>query len=442
MWSAFALLAALVAPAGSTGDAVVPTPRPSPATEAAERRALPAPLSSVFPSADFPGPVIGAPSGLSPGLHVYGWLEPGIELSTSHASNYPLSYQDVPNALELDQAVLRVEREPDTVQTRHGDWGVRLTAFYGTDYRFTTAEGYLSDQLLLRNQVYGFDPLEMYGILYFPRWGEGTIVQVGRYISPPDIEAQLAPSNFLYSHSLMFTFDGFTQTGVMAATRLSPWWTVLYGIHAGDDMAPWDPSAHIPTIELFGRWVSHANKDSVLFGIDALNDGRVKTYRIGSDLFGHDDLQQDNVTWTHVFTPELQNEFEAYWLYSFGAYQGGTINDGPFRLGAGGGPGIFLPGRSTAVGAVDYLEKALGPKDYLSFRLDWLNDPRGWRTGFATSYGSVTLGLSHAFSSGVLLRPEVRTERAFAPGVTPYDDGTRAYQTTVGADAIIWFGSH
>jgi len=326
MWSAFALLAALVAPAGSTGDAVVPTPWPSPATEAAERRALPAPLSSVFPSADFPGPVIGAPSGLSPGLHVYGWLEPGIELSTSHASNYPLSYQDVPNALELDQAVLRVEREPDTVQTRHGDWGVRLTAFYGNDYRFTTAEGYLSDQLLLRNQVYGFDPLEMYGILYFPRWGEGTIVQVGRYISPPDIEAQLAPSNFLYSHSLMFTFDGFTQTGVMAATRLSPWWTVLYGIHAGDDMAPWDPSAHIPTIELFGRWVSHANKDSVLFGIDALNDGRVKTYRIGSD--------------------------------------------------------------------------------------------------------------------GVLLRPEVRTERAFAPGVTPYDDGTRAYQTTVGADAIIWFGSH
>ena len=32
-------------------------------------------------------------------------------------------------------------------------------------------------------------------------------IRVGRYISLPDIEAQLAPNNYTYSHSLLYTFD-------------------------------------------------------------------------------------------------------------------------------------------------------------------------------------------------------------------------------------------
>ncbi len=90
---------------------------------------------------------------------IYGWIEPGLNFSTSSKNNFPDSYTIFPNRLELDQAVIYIERLADTVQTTHFDWGYHVTAFYGTDYRFTTAKGYFSQQLLKFNRQYGFDPV-------------------------------------------------------------------------------------------------------------------------------------------------------------------------------------------------------------------------------------------------------------------------------------------
>jgi hypothetical protein len=117
-----------------------------------ERRALPAPLDGVFPGSDYlgPTPLIGVPDtdpvypltkalwGIAPFLKdarikVYDWINSGISVSTSNKSNIPESYAIVPNRLELDQGVIRIERLPDTVQTDHVDWGFRLTPMYGID---------------------------------------------------------------------------------------------------------------------------------------------------------------------------------------------------------------------------------------------------------------------------------------------------------------------
>jgi hypothetical protein len=432
---------------------------PLPTSEPEVRRALPAPLDPVFPSADFPGPayLIGVPS--DRGVRAYGWLDGGFELSTSKNSNYPLSYNDVPNSPQLDQAILRFDKEPDVLQQDHFDWGFRFTSLYGVDYRYTTMEGVLSNQLLLRNQTNGYDPVEVYGVGYFPHWGQGTTLQVGRYISPPDIEANLAPQNFLYTHSIMFTFDCYTQMGALFTTMLSKYWTLLYGLHFDTDTAAWDGSEHFPTALLLARWVSHSNRNSLFFGVDAFNpSASFKTWTNGTyidaatgqvkaTLWGHDNLQQSNVTWTHIFDSTFQNQFETYYLYEVNAPVGGTINNfnvatgGPPYLGAGGGPGTFLPGLSTALGMVDYLEKKIGPQTFASLRLDYLSDPRGWRSGFATSYGSITTGVTyHAFPT-VSLRPEFRMEKAFRAGVTPYDNGTKNYQTTFGMDAIFDYGN-
>lgn len=432
---------------------------PMPSSTPVLRRALPQPFDPLFPSGgEFLGPTIGVPT--AAGLRAYGWLNAGLEASTSAHSNFPLSYNDVPNAPELDQFVFRFERQPDTVQTDHFDWGFRLSNLYGADYRWTTMQGFLSNQLLLRNQTNGYDAPEAYGILYWPRWGEGTTLQVGRYISPPDIEAQLAPNNFFYTHSLMFDFDAYTQMGLLFSTKLSNYWTIQYGVHCGNDTACWDGSFHFPTFLVMGRWVSHSNRDSILFGIDShsFDGGNFKTYEKGTYyslvtnteqplIWGHDDLQQQNVTWTHVFSPTLQNELEGYYIYQHNAYVGGTINNynvatgGPPYLGAGGGPGAFIPGLSEAVGAVDYFSWKFSPADFATFRLDYLNDPQGERSGFATSYGSLTWGVTHYINPKLMLRPEFRLEKAFKPGVTPYDNGTKAYQTTFGIDAIQFFGN-
>jgi hypothetical protein len=67
-----------------------------------------------------------------------------------------------------------------------------------------------------------------YADLYFPHVAQGLNVRIGRYISLPDIEAQLAPKNYTYSHSLLYTYDAYTQTGVNLTFKLSDHW--LYQI--------------------------------------------------------------------------------------------------------------------------------------------------------------------------------------------------------------------
>jgi hypothetical protein len=68
-------------------------------------------------------------------IKVYGWVNAGFDFSTSNKSNIPESYAIVPNKLELDQAVVRIERLADTVQRDHVDRGFRVTPMYGIDYR-------------------------------------------------------------------------------------------------------------------------------------------------------------------------------------------------------------------------------------------------------------------------------------------------------------------
>src|ERR1022692_728526 len=117
----------------------------------------------------------------------------------SHDSNYPATYDIYANRVELDQAVLYVERLPDTVQTDHIDWGFHLSGLFGTSYRFTTSLGYFSGQLLDDHREYGFDPVLEYVDLYIPQVAEGLNIRVGRFISIPGIEAQLAPNNYVYT---------------------------------------------------------------------------------------------------------------------------------------------------------------------------------------------------------------------------------------------------
>jgi hypothetical protein len=64
---------------------------------------------------------------------------------------------------------------------------------YGLDYRYTIMKGIFSDQLLNKNRTYGYDMPTFYGELYFPQIAQGMNVRVGRFLSVPDIETQMAP---------------------------------------------------------------------------------------------------------------------------------------------------------------------------------------------------------------------------------------------------------
>ena len=121
-------------------------------------------------------------------IQIYGWINPGANLSTNTVSRaviVPAAYVYTPNTATLDQAVLYIERVPDTVQTDHIDWGFRVSGIYGENYRYTTAYGVASYQLLGHNLVNGYDLPMIYGELYLPQFAQGLVLRMGRFISSP-----------------------------------------------------------------------------------------------------------------------------------------------------------------------------------------------------------------------------------------------------------------
>ena len=149
--------------------------------------------------------------------------------------NAPVAYAAYPNTVQLDQAVIYVERTPDTIQTDHVDWGFRLSALYGENYRYTTSYGIASYQFTKYNDQNGYDFPMLYGELYIPQVAEGLMIRVGRYISMPDIEAQLAPNNYMYTHSMTYAFDNYTNEGLQASLAITPHIIVQFGINVGTE---------------------------------------------------------------------------------------------------------------------------------------------------------------------------------------------------------------
>ncbi len=408
-------------------------------------RSLPSPLPSLpFPVSDWDGaPLIGidatAPNyplqkalGFTKSkVKIYGWVDVGGDISSSKHSNAPTSYDIIPNSVLLDQIGLKFDKQPNTIQTDHFDYGFLVTTIFGTDYRYTTGKGYFSNQLLQHNNKYGVDPAEVYGLLYFPKVADGLLLKVGRFISPADIEAQWATDNYLYTHSLMFTVDPYTFTGAQATIKLGSHWQLEAGIHGGNDVAVWSKAASVNGL-LMARWVSNDNNDSFYGGINALGAGNYKG--------NHDDLQMGVLTWGHKFNETFHMMTEVYYIWQHNALVGGTVIEGPpqpFYTNVG--AGSLIPGTASAIGAVNYFQVKLSGHDYISIRNGFLSDPQGNRTGYVTSYSDHTIGFVHHFNNYIRIRPEIRYERAYANGITPYDNGTKKDQYSAAMDLIVRF---
>jgi hypothetical protein len=412
------------------------------------RRIPPAPLSSPpFPNADWPyggSPVIGAPDtaggplmqAIYGGKHgdawknsrvkIYGWLEPGFNFSTSQDRVYPMSYNIYANRLVLDQAVVYVERVPDTVQTDHIDWGFHATAFYGADYRFTTAKGYFSDQLLKFDRQYGFDPVLEYADVYIPYVAKGMNIRVGRYISVPGIEAQLAPSNYNYTHSLLFTTDPFTQTGILATIKLNSQWVVQAGLQASNDVAPWTSDAR-PSLTACVSYTTKSVNDNLYLCANGINGGD----------YAYNNVQHYDLTWYHKFNKSWHMASEGWYMYEKNVPAVG----GPITPETGANPAFCNPGQIRCFAPewsiANYIEKQLWNQDFLSIRNDFLDDIKGQRTGFQTKYSEHELMWGHWIGSTVLLRPGLRFERAYDRPA--YDQGTKQNQFSMTMDVIFKF---
>ncbi len=423
-----------------------------------DRRALPSPFDSPpFPGSEYQGyPLIGVPADntiwplmqaiqgtwYSDALNasrvrVYGWVTAEGNLSTSKNSNTPDSYWIRPNKFDMDQALLRIERNLDSVQTDHIDWGFRITGDYGIDYRYFTAGGWFSDQLYKHNELYGWDPTEVYLDVYVPWVAQGMIVRVGRWIACPDIETQFAPDNYMGSHSLLFTFDTYTQTGVMFTFKLNDQWMVQAAAHSGTDMAPWYKGSLL-TGAVGVRWVSQSNNDAVYTWLNAINSAEFRRFEQYGQPLGHDNFNYLVSTWEHRFNRQVITKTESYIMWQKDAVVGGTPSAGPVKpFGGGGGIGADIPGTTLTFGVLNYTTIQISKRDFITIRNEWWKDTDGERSGFPSTYTSNAIGLTHNFNQYLQIRPEIDYFRSWT--VPAFDNGTRKNQFMAAFDVTIRF---
>ena len=409
-----------------------------------ERRMLEAPLdSSPFPSSDWGyggSPAIGVPDGNvyplmtalrkeSSRTKIYGWIAPSFNLSTSERNNFPVSYDIFPKTVELNQAVVYIERLPNTVQTTHFDFGYHITGFFGIDYRFTTAKDYFSQQLLQKNRRYGFDPVLEYADLYFPV-KEGLNIRIGRFLSVPGIEAQLAPNNYNMTHSLLYTIDPFTDTGAIGTLKLTKQWAVQLGISAGHDVAPWSDDATPSAIACLD-YSTASNHDNFYACANGINSGK----------YAYNNLQDYDGTWYHKFNAKWHMATEAWYMYERDVpnVAGNVLNPVSIELGANGAFCAAGQLRCTApeYAIVNYLNREVNSKLMIGFRSDVLNDKKGQRTGIASKYTENTLYATKYIGSTIMIRPEIRFDHSWDK--LGYDNGTARNQFFAGADLIYKF---
>ena len=427
---------------------------------APKRRGMEAPISSPpFPGADWPiggTQEIGAPDYQSYMLQTaidhgnptklsaikwYGWIAIGANGSTNNrgnaskgiAANFPSAYDEFPNTIVLDQMALYTEKLADTTQTDHFDWGFRLASLYGQDYRFTTSHGILSQQLLVKNAQYGYDPVMFYVDLYFPKLAKGADLRIGRYISLPDIEAQLAPNNYSYSHSILYTVDCYTQVGANLTVKLDDHWTVQGGISAGCDTAPWTTDAQITGNTCIVYTWSR--------GGDALN---TCANSINNGKYAYNNLAAYYATWYHRINKSWHTDTEAwyqymkdtpnmYWYDSGTAMSATTPWPETTTNGRAGGAnlnfGAVCETRMrvyTGVRASRCLANEWAVTNYiehsfrhntasLNIRNEIVNDMKGQRIGTPGIYEEHMVGFNFWAGSTVTFRPEVSYTHSFSP---------------------------
>jgi Putative beta-barrel porin-2, OmpL-like. bbp2 len=404
------------------------------------------------------------------GIQIYGWVDTGFNVSsntTRELGNAPVAYAAYPNTVQLDQAVIYVERTPDTVQTDHVDWGFRLSAIYGENYRYTTSFGISSQQLLKYNDQYGYDFPMLYGEVFIPQVAEGLMLRVGRYISLPDIEAQLAPNNYMYTHSLTYAFDNYTNEGIQASLAVTPNIMLQFGINVGTEAAITnvgqtilnpapgpqnllnpgtrllkDPGAQLPSFTACARFNWNQGNDNFYPCMNGINNGQ----------WGYNNLQWYGATYYHKFNDHWHISMESYYEYEDGVpnannpaivtgLANGTTTT-PFSQLNFNQPNLAHCSNPAAtrcnayaVGAVAYINYSPEPRDNFSLRPELYYDPQGQRTGTAATYWEVSLGWQHFYSPQVEVRPEIGYYQS--NGAKAFNVGTKNY-TLIGAADLIW----
>jgi hypothetical protein len=225
------------------------------------------------------------------------------------------------------------------------------------------------------------------------------------------------------SHSLVYGFDNYTQTGIFTTTKIDNQWMIQAGISNGTDVALWqkDPGNQ-PTGTVMIQWTAPNQRDSIYAGDNAFNNGR----------FGYNNLQQVVGTWTHKFNDKIYTATEGLYTWMNDAKTHPTAAV-PFQSGSF----PVKAGYASEWGILNYTMFRIAPSAFVTLRNEFYNDCVGSRTGHATSYSEHSLGITWWPDKIITLRPEVRFDHSY--DTAAFDNGGRRNQFTASMDFIVHY---
>jgi hypothetical protein len=427
-WLATAGIAAgyAVTPCFCYAQQATPTPAPTPA------------LATAGDGKEAKKPVaLPSPTPPAPRFTIYGWVEGGITGNPdSPIDNHNFGHllTDRANEPLLNQASIVAERDLDPTVTGF-DWGLKAWFMYGSDARYTKSVGFLD--LVTDDRVQpDFPELSVSGHIPIPGTN-GVDIKLGKYQDPMSAETLDPRTNVFYSHSYIYNFGvPENDLGGLATFHVNQYLDIYAGLNRGVNVAFTD------------------NNSSVAFeggiGLNLLggNLTTVALTHVGPEdpHDNHDWRYLNDITTTWKITKALTSITDFNLIYDDadnGAYGYGgaqyftyTVNDW-LQLGVRGE--VWRDDKGF------YVAQFADNNDFIHIeRGDTIAPDPSNLSGGETTYFEITGGVTLKPPmpnpiKGLLLRPEVRYDRALTDRFQPFDQGTKRDQWTLAIDAIVEF---
>jgi hypothetical protein len=378
--------------------------------------------------------VVETPKPPEPRFKLYGWIEGGITGNPdSPIDNHNFGHllTDRANEPLLNQVSIVAERSLDANATGF-DWGFKAWFMYGSDARYTKAAGLLDLDTNYRMQP---DFPEIYLSAHIPIGSTGGLdLKVGKYADPMSAESIDPRNNVFYSHSYIFNFGvPFTDTGFLGIFHVNKYIDLYGGLNRGENLALKNNNSSIAFEGGVGLNLLDGNLATVaLTNIGPEDPGNNHDYRFINDITTTWKVTK-TLTWITDLNLIYDQLPDAYGL-GFAQYFTYAVSDWLI---------LGLRGEIWRDDKGFYVGQFRANNDFIHvLRGDPLAPDPSTFTGGRTTYFEVTGGITIKPPmpkplTGLLLRPEVRYDRALDDAFSPYDQHTERDQLTLGLD-VIW----
>jgi hypothetical protein len=380
--------------------------------------------------------VVETPKPPEPRFKLYGWIEGGITGNPDSPidnHNFGHLYTDRANEPLLNQVSIVAERALDPNATGF-DWGFKAWFMEGSDSRYTKSMGFLD---LATNYRIQPDFPEVYVSAHIPIGSTGGLdIKLGKYADPMSAETIDPRNNVFYSHSYIFNFGVPTNdTGFLAVFHVNKYIDLYGGLNRGDNATFKDNNSSVAFEGGFGLNLLDGNLATVaLTHIGPEDPGNNHDYRYLNDI---------TTTWKITKALTWITDINFVYEQSVNAWAGGAaqyltyaVNDW-LILGVRGEiwrdeKGFFV-GQFRANNDFIHLERgdptAPDPSTF-----------GGGKTTYLEITGGITLKPPVPKPlAGLLIRPEVRYDRALTDQTLPFSQLTSRDQWTLGLDVILEF---